>query len=46
MIKKNQDNIYSLIVPYDIIFPASKIYYDIIKNDIRDAYNNKSQTFL
>jgi len=45
MVKKNQDNIYLLKHPFGIVDNAPN-YYKIIQNDIRDAYNNKSQTFL
>ena len=45
MVKKNLDNIYLLKHPFGIVDNAPN-YYKIIQNDIRDAYNNKSQTFL
>jgi hypothetical protein len=47
IIIKNPDNIFSLQHPFDIVDIANAPkYYNIIQNDIREAYNNKSQTYL
>ena len=46
MIKKFPENIYSFKTPFDIVDKSPNIYYKLIQNDIRDAYNNKSQTYL
>lgn len=45
MIKQNQNKIYSFKHPFGIVDSIPN-YYNIIQNDIRDAYNNKSQTYL
>jgi hypothetical protein len=46
MVIKNSDNkIYSFKYPFGIVDNIPN-YYNIIQNDIRDAYNNKSQTYL
>jgi hypothetical protein len=42
---KNLDNIYLLKHPFGIVDNVPN-YYKIIQNDIRDVYNNKSQTYL
>jgi hypothetical protein len=46
MIKKFPENIYSFKKSFDIVDKSPNIYYKLIQNDIRDAYNNKSQTYL
>ena len=45
VIKNSDNNIYSFKYPVGIVDNIPN-YYNIIQNDIRDAYNNKSQTYL
>jgi hypothetical protein len=42
MIIKNPDKIYSITLPFNIVDNAPNIYYNIIRNDIINAYNNSN----
>lgn len=42
MIIKNPDKIFSITLPFNIVDNAPNIYYNIIRNDIINAYNNSN----